>query len=298
MKNLSTVRQDYQLVNAKYKLDTSEIKFIMACITQIKKDDDDLQEYEIKVSDLESKLQAEQNETRLKQFAKKIMSKPLEVPTGDGWIIANWFADVEYKKGQAKFLVTFSSKLKPYLIDLQERYVMYNLRYILPLQSNYSIRIYQLLKEYEKLTKRYFLVDELMDILQVPNSLKRYDNFKRKVLKVAELEILDHTDIAFTFEEEKEGKRVHRLIFRISPNPKNNKEEPVQKSTALTFDFPEVKQTTYSKYWGRSVRASDGTIYENIIVVTPMSDGSLKLTFKDGQTVRADNENRLIAALI
>lgn len=74
----------------------------------------------------------------------------------------------------------------PYLLELKERFVQYNLGYILPLSSNYSIRLYQLLKEYEKLTRRTFTVKELQDLLQVPPSLKRYDNFKRKVLQIAE----------------------------------------------------------------------------------------------------------------
>jgi len=225
MTNQTTIRQDYQLVNAKYKLSTTEIKFILLSLTQIKKEDTEFQEYEIKVSELETKLQAEQNETRLKQFAKKMMSKPLEVPTGDGWIIANWFADVEYIRGQAKFKVSFSKKLKPYLLDLQKRFVHYNLKYILPLTSSYSVRIYQMLKEYEKLKIRYIKVDELMDILQVPNSYKRYDNFKNKVLKIAEKELAEHTDIFFTLEEEKEGKKVDRLIFRIYPNKHHEDKE-------------------------------------------------------------------------
>lgn len=218
MKNRNIVKQDYQLVNAKYKLTTAEIRFVMIALTQLENNDTELTEYEIKVSELEEKLQTEQNETRLKQFAKKLLSKPLEVPTEDGFIVANWFADVEYIKGQSKFKVSFSKKLIPYLLELKKRYVSYNLKNILPLTSSYSVRIYQLLKEYEKLKIRYIKVEELMDILQVPNSYKIYDNFKRKVLQVAEKELAEHTDISFTFEEEKEGKKVDRLILRIYPN--------------------------------------------------------------------------------
>lgn len=218
MKNRNVVRQDYQLVNAKYKLSTTEIKFVLLSLTQIQKEDESLQEYEIKVSDIEERTGSEQNETRLKQFAKKMMSKPLEVPTDDGWIIANWFADVEYIRGQAKFKVSFSNKLKPYLLDLKKRFVHYNLKYILPLTSSYSVRIYQMLKEYEKLKIRYIKADELMELLQVPNSYKIYNRFKEKVLQVAEKELAEHCDICFTIEEEKEGKRVDRLIFRIYPN--------------------------------------------------------------------------------
>lgn len=298
MKNLSTVRQDYQLVNARYKLDTSEIKFVLACLTQIKKEDKEFCIYEIKISDLESKLQVEQNSTRLKSFAKKLMSKPLEVPTiNGGWIVFNWFSKIQYVPDERKFLVRIDEDLKPYLLDLRERYVMFNLKYILPLASNYSIRIYQLLKEYESLTKRYFLVDELMDILQVPPSLRRYDNFKRKVLKVAELELFEHTDIAFTFEEEKEGKKVHRLVFRISLNSKIKHQNTSSNSKQLQLIDDDIP-VSYSRYYGRNVKASDGTIYEHIIVITPFADGSLNIKFQNGETVRAESEDRLKGALI
>jgi plasmid replication initiation protein len=241
MTKATTIRQDYQLVNAKYKLSTTEIKFILLSLTQIKKEDTEFQEYEIKVSELEAYLQAEQNETRLKQFAKKMMSKPLEVPTGDGWIIANWFADVEYIRGQAKFKVSFSKKLKPYLLDLQKRFVHYNLRYILPLTSSYSVRIYQMLKEYEKLKIRYIKVDELMELLQVPKSYKIYNRFKEKVLEIAEKELAEHTDIFFTLEEEKEGKRVDRLIFRIHPN--------THKKEKLNTLFDAEQDNKFDKYY-------------------------------------------------
>lgn len=218
MKNRNIVKQDYKLVNAKYKLNTSEIKFIMTVLAQINMNDKEFDTYEIKVSELEEKLQAEQNETRLKQFAKQLMSKPLEVPTDTGWIVFNWFSKIQYIRGQAKFIVRIDGDLKPYLLDLKKRFVKYNLQYILPLTSNYSIRIYQLLKEYEKATKRTFTVDELMNTLQVPASLKRYDNFKRKILKVAEKELLEHCDIFFEYEEIKEGKRVNEILFRIKKN--------------------------------------------------------------------------------
>lgn len=222
MKNRNVVKQDFSLVNAKYKLDTNEIKFILTAIAQIKKEDEAFTEYEIKVSELEAKLQAEQNETRLKQFAKKLMSKPFEIETPSGWTVFNWFSRIKYIRGGSKFVVKIDDELKPYLLDLRERFVQYNLKYILPLTSSYSIRIYQMLKEYEKFKIRYVKVDELMDILQVPKSFKVYADFKRKVLKVAEKELLEHCDIFFTLEEEKEGKKVDRLIFRIYPNKQEN----------------------------------------------------------------------------
>ena len=282
-----TVSQDFPLVNAKYKLNTSEMKFILCAMTQLdSKNDEALKEYEIKVSELEQKLQTEQNETRLKQFAKKLMSKPLEVPTEDGWIIANWFSDIEYIRGQAKFKVRFSEKLKPYLLQLKKRFVSYNLKYILPLTSTYSVRIYQLLKEYEKLTKRYFEVDELMELLQVPKSYQVYADFKRKVLKVAEKELLEHTDIYFDMEEEKDGKKVSRLIFRIY---KNTHKKEAEQARLLDAQAPR----DYSNLYGMNCKIK-GEICEHLLVVTPLADDSINCSFRSGENYHFDSVKTLL----
>lgn len=287
MKKSMTVSQNFALVNAKYKLNTSEMKFILTAITQLdSKTDTVLQEYEIKVSELEERLQAEQNETRLKQFAKKLMSKPLEVPTDDGWIVANWFSDIEYIRGQAKFKVRFSEKLKPYLLELKERFVAYNLKHILPLTSTYSVRIYQLLKEYEKLTKRYFEVEELMELLQVPKSYKVYADFNRKVLQIAERELKEHTDIYFTYEEEKEGRKVSRLVFRIYANTHKKEAEE-----ARLFDAQAPKD--YSNLYGMNCKIKDN-ICEHLLVVTPLADGSINCGFRSGENYHFESVKELL----
>lgn len=275
MKNRNIVKQDYHLVNAKYKLNTSEIKFIMTILAQIDSDDKVFNTYEIKVSELETKLQTEQNETRLKQFAKKLMSKPLEVPTNDGWIVFNWFSKIQYVRGQSKFIVRIDNDLKPYLLELKERFVKYNLSYILNLTSNYSIRIYQLLKEHEKLTRRTFTVLELQELLQVPKSLMVYADFKRKVLQVAEKELIENCDIFFEFEEIKEGRKINEILFRIKPNrailPNNQ--------PSLFVSEP----SKYQLYIGKSIATPQGI---KIIKLITEFNEFLNVDFEDGTTAK------------
>ena len=291
MNKSTTVSQDFPLINAKYKLNSSEMKFILTAIAQIDSVQDDvLKEYEIKVSDLEQKLQVEQNTTRLKQFAKKLMSKPLEVPTEDGWMVFNWFSKIQYINKEAKFKVRIEEDLKPYLLQLKKRFVAYNLKYILPLTSNYSIRIYQLLKEYENLTKRYFDVEELMEVLQVPKSYRNYADFKRKVLQVAERELLEHTDIYFTIEEEKAGRKVSRLIFRIYKNIHKEKVEQ-----ARLFDAQRPKD--YSNLYGMNIKVK-GKISEHLLVVTPLADGSINCDFRSGEHYRFASVKELLKTKI
>lgn len=288
MKNRNIVKQDYHLVNAKYKLNTSEIKFIMTVLAQVDKDDVDFKEYEIKISELEAKLQSEQNETRLKQFAKKILSKPLEVPTNDGWVIFNWFEHIEYLRGHSKFKVSISKKLKPYLLELKERFVKYNLKYILPLTSNYSIRLYQLLKEYETLTRRTFTVSDLQDLLQVPKSLIVYADFKRKVLQVAEKELIDNCDIFFEFEEIKDGRKINQILFRIKPNYKN-----IEKNQPTLISVPD---NPYSRFFGRSITSKSLQGTKTVVNITRSLNG-FNVHFLDGSIIREVPTERHLLAL-
>lgn len=222
MSNRQIVKQDFKLINAKYKLTTNEIKIIMNAISEIKIEDKDFHTYRIKLSNISQELHNEslkRSYTRLKNFCEDLLKKPLFIPKEDkGFLVVNWFSSLEYIAGTAEIEYDIHPKLKPYLLELKERFVQYNLKYILPLASSYSIRIYQLLKEYEKTKKRTFTVDELMDTLQVPTSYKLYSKFKQAVLQVAEKELIAHCDIFFEYEEIKEGKRVNEILFRIKKN--------------------------------------------------------------------------------
>jgi plasmid replication initiation protein len=110
------------------------------------------------------------------------MSKPLELPSesGKGWAIVNWFTYFSFDDGLIS--CRFEKALKPYLIDIQGRMILGDIRHLLPMKSSYSKRVYLLLKEYAKFGVRKFNIEELMNILKVPKSLLRYSQFKQKVL--------------------------------------------------------------------------------------------------------------------
>lgn len=274
------VSQDYQLVNAKYKLNTSELKFILVALTKLdSRSDVELDELTITLNEVESLLDKKKNETHLKTFAKKLMSKPLEIKIEDGFEIYNWFSKIKYQGGI--FTVRIDKDLKPYLLELKERFVAYNLKYIIPLTSTYSVRIYQLLKEYEKLKIRYFDLVELQELLQVPKSYNRYSQFKDKVLKVAERELKEHTDIYFTLEEEKEGRKVTRLVFKIHSNLSSTKAP--QLFTAEATELPKSVELIMGTYDFKSEK----NFY------TAYSDGSFHLEKIDGSKMFFKSEKQL-----
>jgi hypothetical protein len=90
---------------------------------------------------------------------------------------------------------------------------------ILPLQSSYSIRIYELLKQYEKLRERSFQLSELREKLGIEDTeYSLYGNFKQRVLLQAQKELVKITDITFEFKEKKLGRRVVGVLFFIRSN--------------------------------------------------------------------------------
>ena len=217
--NRKVIKQSNQLSTAKYKLSSTEMKFIALAIAQIRMEDEDFNTYTIKVSDIESQLGTEQNETRLKKFAKGLMSKPFEIPMDHGgWRVYNWFSMIEYIPSEAQFKCRIDDTLKPHLLKLVSHFTKYELTSIAKMNSVYDIRFFQMLNTSECKMRGYFKarVVDLQEVLQVPKSLLRYDNFKRKVLEVAVKEINEKGGIKVNMQEIKEGKKVTEIRIEIS----------------------------------------------------------------------------------
>jgi plasmid replication initiation protein len=214
------IKQGYELINSRYKLTTSETKFVLGAIAQIKMEDTDFHEYVIPVAELEDRLQFSKNKhTRLKAFAKALMSKPLTIDTDKGFEVYNWFSKIKYVNDEAVFKVQMHKDLRPYLLQMSKRITKTNLKQVIKLSSNYAIRIFHLLKEYEKIGHRDFEISELHELMQTPKSYQDYSLFRKKVLDVAVKEINKHTDIEVSYKVTKKiRKRVTHIKFEIRKN--------------------------------------------------------------------------------
>jgi len=210
-------RQSHFIINAKYGLTVREINMVLTLLTAIKKEDDDFKDYRFTLSDFKDKTDITMTTNDLNQVIKGLMSKPLEIRVSSKkWEIFNWFS--YFKFDNSVITCRFDKDLKPYLLDIKERFVISNLRMLLMMRSSYSKRIYLLLKGYAKIGKRTFNIEELQTILKVPKSIKRYDNFKRLVLKKAEADINKFTDIEVKLSEKKRAKKVVEITYTIKKN--------------------------------------------------------------------------------
>ncbi len=106
--------------------------------------------------------------------------------------------------------------MKPFLLRLKERFTTYKLNNVMKLRSIYSIRIYELLKQYQSIGKRTITIESLRKMLGIePDEYKTYNNLKRKVIMVAHKEVNEKTDICFDYKEIKLSRKVNEIEFIV-----------------------------------------------------------------------------------
>jgi len=227
------VKKSEAIVKARYKLSPLAIKFISVIISNLKRSDDMNEEYILKVKDFQEL--TGQKTKRIYELIDEaldnLLKNPLTIPLGDeknSILKANWVSGAIYNDGEVRFMIY--PPLRPFLLEVKEKYLKYRLENILSLKSSYVIRLYEILKDWLELNKRYgnkaekiVKIDEFRQILEIPKSYV-YGMFKKRILNKAKAELEEHTDILFDYKEIKTGRKVTHLHFFITENPKNVQE--------------------------------------------------------------------------
>jgi len=178
----------------------------------------------------------------LKDVCNSFMTKVITIESqeDESWLKVNWFSRIRYEEKTQQIILGSDKELLPYLLELKGYFTEYKLWNAIRLKSAYSIRIYELLKQYEKIGRREIELDQLKEILSIPKTAyKLYADFKRKIILLAQKEINGNTDIKFEFEENKWSRQVHSITFNIYQNTEYNKQ--------LMLEDYEIKED--KKYW-------------------------------------------------
>lgn len=216
--NYSVVKHN-DLVEARYKLTLQEQKLVLTVAMMIKPDDIDFYEYRLSVREFMALMEVDGNgyHGRVRQKAEALLKKPLVIPQQDGGeLLCNWFAVIHYQKRAEQITLSFHPALKPYLLQLKNDFTEYKINNILKLQSGFSIRLYELLKQYLKIGERTIELEDFKRMLGIENKYKAYADIKRRVIDTAQRELSKSTDITFTYTPIKTGRKVTSLRFKIT----------------------------------------------------------------------------------
>jgi plasmid replication initiation protein len=220
-----------KLVEASYKLTAGEQKIIYKLTSIINKNDDDFKEYSFKISEFIKLLgiKDQSKYTEIPKITKGLMKKVFTIHDEKGELQISWLSSVRYLKGTGEVILKFDSNLKPLLLELKKEFTKFNIKNVIRFKSFYSMRIYELLKQYSNIGERIFELNDLRYILGIePEEYKLYSDFKRYVIKQAQKEINSNkTDMSFEFEEIKTGRKVTSIKFIIKSNRKNNPKDEI-----------------------------------------------------------------------
>jgi DNA-directed RNA polymerase subunit RPC12/RpoP len=249
-KEKQLVRKSNKFNEARYpiKLNPTESKIYALLISMIHPDDKDFKKYRFKITELSDFLGIDRKHAYedLPKVSESLMKKVCKIEEETGFLQVALLSSARYHIGEGLLDLEFSPELKPYLLELRERYVKHHLSFIIILNSSYSMRIYELLKQYEKIGRRRIKIEDLREMLGVkPDEYKRYNDFKKRILEPVKKEIPDKTDIKFDFKEIKTGRKITDIEFIIYPNPDWNKDvkpKPLPELEEVPEEEPEIKE--------------------------------------------------------
>jgi plasmid replication initiation protein len=202
-----------------------EIDFLFAFISQIDEKDEVFHEYQIDSDTLSETMERRMRKERVAKLFDSLMGKYISVSTKDDEKRYSIFDTLSYNRVDEIYKVRFSSQMKPFFLKLKP-YTKGYLSDLFKMKSTYSKKIYLLCSQWKRAGSFKIKVEELMKDMQVPKSLSNYADFKRKVLKVAEKNMLEKSKIYFEYEEIKKGRKVNEILFIIKDNPKFKQQNP------------------------------------------------------------------------
>lgn len=170
---------------------------------------------------------SDMNINHFKLIAERLLQQIVSVPNESGYgfnafqLFKKFKVNRDEEFGEWYVEIDANDEALPLMFEFKNKYFTYELWNALQLKSNNQIRMYEILKQYEKIGKRELKVDELKDLLGIPvNEYPRWSNFKIKVLDSCQKALKEYTDICFTYEKGKSGVggRWITIIFHIQKN--------------------------------------------------------------------------------
>lgn len=158
----------------------------------------------------------------LKKYIKSMLQKVVEVPIENGYMMFSLFTGAKCEKNEYdQWVITLScsEEAKILFFNIEKLgYLQYELKNVLSLTSKYSLLLYLYLRK-ERYRSQWSI--PLKELREQKLDLKNNDYylnfkyFKRDILDKAINEINEKTDIKFTYDTEKTGRKITAIRFHL-----------------------------------------------------------------------------------
>jgi len=218
VRGYKVVKSNDLIQKARFDLSIQEQKIILYLISKIKPEDNEFTTIEFNVKEFCAVCginSSGKNYNDIKDAIKALADKSIWVTIDIGkQAIMRWIDKSIIDINTGTMQIKFDDLLKPYLLHVKKNFTQYELYNILAMKSQYSIRLYEILRSYEYKHIIEFRIDDLKDMLAA-TTYERYQDFRRYVIDTAIKEIVDLSDINVEHESIREGRRYTKILFNI-----------------------------------------------------------------------------------
>lgn len=204
-----------------------ELRFFSIYLSKINPQDTSTRLVRFPLEDFRSIMElGRMNIQYLKEVTNSLLSKVVNVPTERGGytgfqLFKECTVDTD-DFGEWYVEIDAHDKALPLMFDFKKEFFSYELWNALRLKSSNQLRMYELLKQYERIGYKVMLVDELKACIGIKkDEYPRFDNFKMRVLDACQQALAENTDISFTYEpygRKGRGGKILALKFSITKN--------------------------------------------------------------------------------
>lgn len=225
-------QRDYKVVKAneiiqraRIDLGILELKTFAFILSRIKPNDVKGKEYCFNIQDyckicgIDNK--SGKNYANAKKALKSLRDKSFWLTDENGTeTTLGWLSKAKIDKNSGKVTVKLDEDMEKYIVGWFEKYTQYSLCQILPMQSQYSFLLFELLKSYAYKKEKIFDIDDLKSKIGGA-SYVNFKDFRKRVLDIATKEINLNTDLEISWEPITKGRKVIQIKFYITERDKD-----------------------------------------------------------------------------
>ncbi len=308
--NVQIVKSN-QLINARGGMTITEQRVFLYALSKLRMDQREFEPIHIHITDLYNKPGKKQYQL-VKNAVKVLQNYNFGFQNDAGqWAQVSIF-DVEGDDNDHSMTLHFNDRAKPFLLNLVNgNYTKYFMKDAWGFKSSrYSLRIYELCKQYPNVLRRPPITVEdlkgLVGAYRIDEKGKyvfmypSFSKFDEKVLKPAVAEINELSDIFVKYEKIRKGRTVESIVFISKLKDQVPKvlsaEEPVSKTQEISFEIVQGKSEK-EKYIeeqmkGRNIK--NPVAYKKKLMGDPSIDEQMKEEAKVKPKTKATYPSSLV----
>tara|TARA_B100001964_G_scaffold231493_2_gene286174 strand:+ start:94 stop:999 length:906 start_codon:yes stop_codon:yes gene_type:complete len=186
--------------------------------------------------------------TQIKNACKALNEKVVALVNKDNkeFETFSMITDTKLKNGILE--LGFHWKIFPYFTELKERFTKYDLINVKEFSGVYSVRFYELIKQYENIGHRTIKVETLRKWFLLEKKYPRYNDMKTYVIQPAYKELKEKSELYFEYEQNTQGRKIVSITLDIKLNIRQREKTYITKRLKEYFNIRNLKDFSEDLY--------------------------------------------------